>query len=183
MPLTNGSGLFGSGSCFFRHRPSRCQQETNLKTKFSAYYFLKVHLHHFSKIESQKESQNSRNPGFSYYFSMMIAGSGSISLTNGSGARSKRPTTISGFGSGSPTLLTRLPNIRDWPWWRTWSGPWTRWTAWGGRGGQGWSPPRTSRAGTAAPTPAPGQHGSAGTSSSAARAAPNQQKHKRHRPG
>jgi hypothetical protein len=24
---------------------------------FSAYYFLKVHLHHFSKIKSQKESQ------------------------------------------------------------------------------------------------------------------------------
>ena len=35
---------------------------------FSAYYFLKVHLHHFSKIKSQKESQNSRNQGFSYYF-------------------------------------------------------------------------------------------------------------------
>ncbi len=27
-------------------------------TIFSAYYFLKVHLHHFSKIKSQKESQN-----------------------------------------------------------------------------------------------------------------------------
>jgi hypothetical protein len=26
-------------------------------TLFSAYYFLKVHLHHFSKIKSQKESQ------------------------------------------------------------------------------------------------------------------------------
>ena len=31
---------------------------------FSAYYFLKVHLYHFSKIKSQKESQNSRNQGF-----------------------------------------------------------------------------------------------------------------------
>jgi hypothetical protein len=30
---------------------------------FSAYYFLKVHLHYFSKIKSQKESQNSRNQG------------------------------------------------------------------------------------------------------------------------
>jgi hypothetical protein len=28
------------------------------KHNFSAYYFLKVHLHHFSKIKSQKESQN-----------------------------------------------------------------------------------------------------------------------------
>ncbi len=33
-------------------------------TIFSAYYFLKVHLHHFSKIKSQKESQNRRNQGF-----------------------------------------------------------------------------------------------------------------------
>jgi hypothetical protein len=55
---------------------------------FSAYYFLKVQLHHFSKIKSQKESQNSRNQGFSYYFCMMIegSGSGSIPLTSGSGS-------------------------------------------------------------------------------------------------
>jgi hypothetical protein len=26
-----------------------------IKKSFSAYYFLKVHLHHFSKIKSQKE--------------------------------------------------------------------------------------------------------------------------------
>ncbi len=53
-----------------------------------------VHLHHFSKIKSQKESQNSRNPGFSYYFCMMIegSGSGSIPLTNG-------------FGSGRPKKM------------------------------------------------------------------------------
>ncbi len=44
------------------------------------------------KIKSQKESQNCRNQGFSYYFFMMIkgsrsrAGSGSIPLTNGSGS-------------------------------------------------------------------------------------------------
>jgi hypothetical protein len=31
-------------------------------TIFSAYDFLKLHLHHFSKIKIQKESQNSRNP-------------------------------------------------------------------------------------------------------------------------
>ncbi len=46
-------------------------------TIFSAYYFLKLHLHHYSKIKSQKESQNSRNQGFSFYFCMMIEGSGS----------------------------------------------------------------------------------------------------------
>ncbi len=60
-------------------------------TIFSAYYFLKVYLHHFSKIKSQKESQNSKNQGFSYYFCMIIegsgAGSGSIHLINGSGSR------------------------------------------------------------------------------------------------
>jgi hypothetical protein len=55
-------------------------------TFFSAYYFLKVHLHHFSKIKSQKESHNSRNQAFSNYFCMMIKGSGSIPLTSGSGS-------------------------------------------------------------------------------------------------
>ncbi len=57
-------------------------------TIFSAYYFLKVNLHHFSKIKSQKESQNRRNQGFSYYFCVMIegSGSGSILLTSGSGS-------------------------------------------------------------------------------------------------
>jgi hypothetical protein len=30
-----------------------------IKKKLSAYYFLKVHLHHFSKIKSKKKSQNS----------------------------------------------------------------------------------------------------------------------------
>jgi hypothetical protein len=55
-------------------------------TIFSAYYFLKVHLHHFSKIINQKVSQNRRNQGFSYYSCMMIEGSGSIPLTKGSGS-------------------------------------------------------------------------------------------------
>jgi hypothetical protein len=44
---------------------------------FSDYYSLKVHLHHFSKIKSRKESQNSRNQCYSYYFCMIIEGSGS----------------------------------------------------------------------------------------------------------
>ncbi len=59
-----------------------------------AYYFLKVHLHNFSKIKSLKESQNSRNQDFSYYFWMMIEGSGSIPLTNGSGFGSGRPQNM-----------------------------------------------------------------------------------------
>jgi hypothetical protein len=53
---------------------------------FSAYNFLMVHLHHFSKIKVLKKSQNSRKQGFSCYFCLMIEGSGSISLTTGSGS-------------------------------------------------------------------------------------------------
>ncbi len=62
-------------------------------TIFSAYYFL-LHLHHFSKIKSQKESLNSRNQGFSYFFCMMIEGSGSIPLTSGSGSGRPKNTWI-----------------------------------------------------------------------------------------
>jgi hypothetical protein len=57
-------------------------------TFFSSYYFMNVHFHHFSKKNSQKELQNTRNKGFSYYFCMKIEGSrsGSIPLTSGSGS-------------------------------------------------------------------------------------------------
>jgi hypothetical protein len=52
MPPTNGSGF---GSCYFRHWSSTRQQKTNFSKKsFSAYYFLKVHLPHFSKLKSQR---------------------------------------------------------------------------------------------------------------------------------
>ncbi len=90
MPLTNGSG---SGSCirillFSSLTFKMPAKKLIFSLIFSAYYFLKVHLHHFSKIKSQKGSQNSRNQGFSYYFCMMIEGSGagSIPLTGGSGS-------------------------------------------------------------------------------------------------
>ena len=39
-------------------------QKLIFNTISSAYYFLKLHLHNFSKIKSQKESQNSRNQVF-----------------------------------------------------------------------------------------------------------------------
>jgi hypothetical protein len=39
----------------FVTEPSRRQQKTNLKKSLSVYYFLKVHLHHLSKIKSPKE--------------------------------------------------------------------------------------------------------------------------------
>ena len=90
----------GSGSFYFRHWPSRCQQKTNFfNTIFSAYDFSKLDLHHFSKIKIQKDSQNSRNPGFSNYFCMMIEGSGSRAE---SGSRSKPLTSGSGSGSRRP---------------------------------------------------------------------------------
>ncbi len=112
MPLTNGSGS-GSGSCYFRQWPSRCQQKTNILIQFfSAYYFLKLHLHHFSKIKSQTESLNSRNQSFSYYFCMMIEGSGSGS-TAGSG--SGYIAVTSGSGSGRPkNTRIRWIRIRIW---------------------------------------------------------------------
>ncbi len=57
---------------------------------FSAYYFLKIHLHHFSK---RKKSKNTRKLGFSSYFCLrLMEGSGSVPPTNGSG--SKRPKDI-----------------------------------------------------------------------------------------
>jgi hypothetical protein len=80
MPLTTGSG-----SCYFRSLPSRRKQKIIIKS-FSAYYFLKIHLNHFSKIKILKKSQHRRNRGFSYYFCLMIEGSGSIPLASGSGS-------------------------------------------------------------------------------------------------
>jgi hypothetical protein len=93
---------------------------------FSAFYFLKVHLHLFPKIKSQKESQNSRNQGFSYYSCMMIEGSrsgaesGSTPLTNGSGARSGRPKNMwirwirIRIRSGSATLIKIISKKLYW---------------------------------------------------------------------
>ncbi len=47
------------------------------------------------------KSQNNRNQGFSYYFCLMIEGSGSIPLTNGYGSGSRRPKT---YGSGTQIM-------------------------------------------------------------------------------
>jgi len=84
MPLTKESG----SSLTFK-MPTK----NKFKKSFSAYSFLKVLLHHFSKVKVKKKSQNSGNQGFSYYFCLMIEGSGygSIPLTNGSGSGSRRP--------------------------------------------------------------------------------------------
>jgi hypothetical protein len=94
------------------------QQKTNFKKKFSAYYFLKVLIHHFWKVKSQKKSQNTRNPGFSYYFCILIegsgVGSGSIHLTNGSG--SIPVTNGSGYQRPKNTWI-RKPQHWFWACW------------------------------------------------------------------
>ncbi len=69
---------------------------------FSAYYFLKVHLQHFSKIKSKKKSQNNRNEGISC---LVIEGSGSgarsTPLTNGFGSGSRNPKNMPYGSDGS----------------------------------------------------------------------------------
>jgi hypothetical protein len=104
----------GSGSCYFRHWPSGSQQKTNFLTKFFlliTFWSYSLYLHHFSKIKSQKESQNSRNQGFSYYFCMMIKGSGSGSRA---GSESGSIPLTSGSGSGRPkNMWIRWIRIRN----------------------------------------------------------------------
>ncbi len=81
----------GSGSCHFRQWLSRCQQKTNFLTQF----FLLITFW-------------SRNQGFSYYFCMMIEGSGSNSYLWLVDPDLDGPETCGsgGFGSrsGSATL-------------------------------------------------------------------------------
>jgi hypothetical protein len=68
MPLTNGSG-YGSDPVIFVID----LQDANKKIIFYKYFFCLLLFEGtftlFSKIKSPKESQNSRNQGFSYYFS------------------------------------------------------------------------------------------------------------------
>ncbi len=99
MPLTNGSGSW-IRILLFSSLTFKMPAKNFFNTISSACYFLKVHLHYFTKIKSQKESQNSMIQGFSYYFCMIIegsgsrAGSGSIPLTSGSGSGRPKNTWI-----------------------------------------------------------------------------------------
>jgi hypothetical protein len=70
----------------------------------------------FKDKKNQQKSQNSRNQGFSYYFCLMIEGSGSIPLTSGYGSgRPKKPCgscgSGSGFGFGSGTLQQTIQDF------------------------------------------------------------------------
>ncbi len=102
MPLTNGSQMLIRILLFSSLTFKMHTKNYFFKKSFCANYFLTVHLHHFSKITSQKKSQSRRNQGFSYYFCLVREGSGSgvgsgsgiptVPLTNGSGSR--RPKNI-----------------------------------------------------------------------------------------
>jgi hypothetical protein len=87
----------GSGSCYFSHWPSRCQQKTNFWHNFFCLLLFEGTFTSFFKDKKSKRATNSRNQGFSYYFCMMIegsgskTGSGSIPLTSGYGSGSRRP--------------------------------------------------------------------------------------------
>ncbi len=69
--------------------------KTPIKKLFSPKFFcLLLFEGKFTSKKVIKKSQNSRNQGFPYYFCvMMIEGSGSEPLTNGSGTGSRRPKT------------------------------------------------------------------------------------------
>ncbi len=120
---TNGSG-YDSGSCYFRQWPSRQQQKFffflkwgtinrggETATNFFSFFlsFLNFtfwrYIYIVFKIKSHKKvtKQYGMNQGFSRYFDWWSGcGSGSVSLTNGSG--SGRPKTYGFYGSGSTTL-------------------------------------------------------------------------------
>ncbi len=107
MPLTNGSGSgFGSGSCYFRHWPSECQQKINLKKFFC---FLGTFWRYIYIIFKDLKSKRSHTAvGIKVFlFLLGVEGSGSIPLTNGSGSGSRSPKTC-GSGSGSATLRKRM---------------------------------------------------------------------------
>ncbi len=69
----------------------------------------------FFKDKKSQESQNSRNQRFSYYFCLLIegsgAGSGSVPRTNGSGSV---PRT-NGSGSGRPKTIPTDPDLPPYP--------------------------------------------------------------------
>jgi len=46
------------------------QQKTYLKKSFSDYYFLKVYLHHFSKIKSPKEVTKLKTVGIKVFITI-----------------------------------------------------------------------------------------------------------------
>ncbi len=99
MTFWYGSGPGSPDPCLWLMDPDPAKYFSHWP---SAPYFLKVHLHHFSKIKVIKKSLNSSNLVFSCNFCLMIEGSGSESLPlfNGSGSRSRSLKTNGSYGSG-----------------------------------------------------------------------------------
>ncbi len=102
MPLTNGSGSgFIRGLLFYVIDLQEINQEISFLNVFLLFTFWRYIYITFQRLIVQMELQNSRNQGYSYYFCLMIDGSGfrsesearsrSTPLTNGSGSRSGRP--------------------------------------------------------------------------------------------
>ncbi len=91
MPLTNGSGSWiriRIRSLLFSSLTFKMPAKNKFfNTIFSACCFLKVHVYTlFFKDKKSKRVKNSRIQGFSYYFCMIIEGSGSIPPISGSGS-------------------------------------------------------------------------------------------------
>jgi hypothetical protein len=105
MPLTNGSRSgFGSGSAIFviDHQVANKKQ---IFVKFFCLLLFEGKFTSFLKEQFKKESQNCRNQDFSYYFCLLIEGSGSGSI------RYRVPLT-NGSGSGSRPKNLRIRRIR-----------------------------------------------------------------------
>ncbi len=67
MTFWGGSGFGSSDPCLLISSLTyKMPAKTNFLTQFCLLITFKLHLHHFSKIKSQQESQNSRNQDFSY---------------------------------------------------------------------------------------------------------------------
>jgi hypothetical protein len=85
VPLTTGSG-----SVLFSSLTFKIPTELYFFPKFFCLFLFEGTFTPFSKIKKSKK--NRRHQCFSYYFCLMLKGSGSIPLTNGSGSR--RPKNI-----------------------------------------------------------------------------------------
>ncbi len=85
--LSYGSGFgSGSGSSFFRHWLTRCEEK-----KFLFHIFLLIEGI-FTSVFIDNNSKRSRHHSFSYFFCLLMEGSGSVQNNEGSG--SGRPKNI-----------------------------------------------------------------------------------------
>ncbi len=85
----------GSGSCSFRQWPPKLNKNSLLISVFANYY-LNVYIYITWKIKKAQEVIKLKKSRFSYYFCLMIegSGSGSVPLTNRSGSESWRPKNL-----------------------------------------------------------------------------------------